>query len=217
MTNEASKISIRAYAKHLGIDDKTVRKAIAKGQLKKGVSYVIKMQAGKEIEVPEIDIKIADKEWGDIHKTAKVKPGQKAITKLAVPDVEKIKKSPQDKGADRGADTPELSPEDEALISSMPITSEMPYTEITRRQELMELIITKMKLQEMEGILVRKEIVEKALFGLGVEFKKSLLNMPARITSDVRSASNDVEAQTIITTEIINILTQFSNLETLKL
>ena len=172
-----------------------------------------KTHSGKEIEVPEIDIKIADKEWGDVHKTAKVKPGQKAATKLATPIVEKNKKSPQDKGAD----TPQLSPEDEALISSMPITHDLGYSEITRRQELMELIITKMKLQEMEGILVKKEIVEKALFGLGVELKKALLNVPARITSDVRSAGNDVEAQTIITTELINILNQFSNLETLKL
>ena len=56
------------------------------------------------------------------------------------------------------------------------------------------------------------KIVNEAFFKLGDTFKKSLLNVPARVTAEVRAAQNEVTAQSIITKEITQILNQFFGL-----
>lgn len=216
-------ISIRAYAKLLGISDRTVRLAIQNGTLKKGVVYFPQMQAGKEITVPSINVEIADKEWGNVHKTGKVKPGQNKIKKLQLADGQNGGKT-QKKSTQQGAYLPpetdepdEISPEDEKRISELIISRTLPHADILKYIDLLELVMLKRKLQELEATLIKKETVEKALYSFGVEFKKALLNIPARITALIRSAANDVEAQNILINEITDTLNHFSNFNELKI
>lgn len=75
MQKEIKKMSIRGYAKHLEISDKSVRNAIRDGLINKGVQYFTNPH-GKVIRYPLINPEIADYEWGNIHKTGKVRPGQ---------------------------------------------------------------------------------------------------------------------------------------------
>ena len=216
MAKQGGNISVRAYAATLGIDDKTIRKAIASGKIKKGVSYITVTRKGIEVQVPEINKIIADKEFGNLHKSDKVKPGQK-IEKLFKKSEDK-KKSKKSAPAidDSGLEEDDLEDEED-LLSTMTISKKMGYAEAARRRELIGLAMDKKKLQELEGMLVRKDVVEKSLFALGSELKKALFNIPARITADVRAATNDVHAQSIITVELTQILNEFSKMQELKL
>ncbi len=223
MTNEVITISIRAYADTLKISDKAVRNAIKDGVIKKGVTYSTKMRKGVEIEVPGIIQKIADKEFGFKHKTGKIMPGQNKVNKIVEqekePDKkskEKSKTSPHD-DADNENEPADLTEEDEALISSMKVTASLKYAEATRRREIIALVMDKRKLQQLEGSLIRKEDVEKVLFLVGVDLKKALLNLPARITPAILGAVNEVESQNIITIEITNILEQYANMDNINL
>ena len=81
MAKKVLKISVRAYAATLGVDDKTIRKAIASGKIKKGVSYVTQVRKGIDVKVPVINKMLADAEYGHLHLGGEIKPGQK-IDKL---------------------------------------------------------------------------------------------------------------------------------------
>lgn len=217
MANDDKNISVRKYADHLGISDKAVRNAIKDGKIKKGVAYKTVMQKGQEIEVPTINQEIADKEWGDLHKTDKIKPGQKKDKIIAVVEQAKAEKKPEISPHKKGADMPETDDDglmdDAEVISRMKIPKDLSFGEATRRREIIGLALDKKKLQELERELVRRDEVERNLFAIGVELKKKLLNVPARVTSEVRGAATEVEAQSILTVEITQILNEFSNLQ----
>lgn len=211
MKKNSSNISIREYARMLNISHTAVANAIKAGKINKGVSYKSQNRKGVSVLVPELIVSIADREWGNLFKTEKLKPGQKASklfnksfqTETTKSGIRKIKNLPVDTGGEDYED-------EEHLLSSMPITRNMSFAEAARGRELIGLALDKMRLQELEGTLVRKDVVDKALFAIGSELKKALFNIPARVTADVRAAANEVQAQMIFTVELTAILTAFS-------
>ena len=215
---KSSTISLRAYARGLNITHTAVSHAIKNGKINKGVQYVTKIRKGVEVQVPVINKIIADTEWGNLHKTDKLKPGQtkagKLLKNLVHPVPEKLDRIKNDSLPDTTSDE---DADEEHLLSKMHIDRRMSYGEASRRRELIGLATDKKKLQELEGLLVRKDVVDRALFILGSELKKALFNVPARITADVRAAANDVYAQSIITVELTQILNEFSKMQELKL
>ena len=215
MAKKVVKISVRAYAATLGIDDKTIRKAIASGKIKKGVSYVTQIRKGVEVRVPEINAVVADLEYGHLHKIDKIKPGQKIGKLIKKVDQGLVGKNIIEKSAPMGTETD--TSDDEDQLSTIPIGKSLSYGEAARRRELIGLALDKKKLQELEGVLVRKDVVEKTLFAFGSELKKSLLNIPSRISADIMASTSVVEIQTIITVELTNILNEFSKMQQLKL
>lgn len=221
MANDDKNISIRKYAEHLGISETAIRKAIKDGKIKKGVSYSIQMQKGKEIQVPQINLIIADKEYGHLHNSEKLKPGQKKEKLSEIIDGQKVEKNAKLSSHKDGANLPEVDEDglmdDAEVISRMKIPKDLSFGEATRRREIIGLALDKKKLQELERELVRKDEVEKNLFAIGVELKKKLLNIPARVTSEVRGAATEVEAQSILTVELTQILNEFSNLQELTI
>ncbi len=210
MTKAITKISVRAYADSLNISDKTVRNAIADGKIKKGVSYSLQSRKGVDVHVPEIVKEIADEEWGFIYQTDKTKPGQKKVERSAEKPQAKSAKSSAEQGAELSADLEddeELAGETEPeLISTLRITKNMTFREASRRREVIAAALDKMKLQELEGSLVRKSDVEKNLFAFGDQMKKELLNIPARCIDDIMAAKNKVEGMNFLTIEIEQVL-----------
>lgn len=205
MAKPVKRLSVRAYAKTIGVSHPTILKAIADGKIKKGVSYRMQIRNGIDVRVQEINPPIADKEFGDLHKSGRIKPGQRAKKLVSEKTIIKIHENlplPELEGL--------VSEDDEALLSSIKITRGMTYADATKWRELIALAIDKKKLQEMEGALVKKDEVERELFFIGTELKKSLFNIPARVTADVRAANNDVEAQSIITVELTQVLNEFT-------
>lgn len=206
MTLEVTKISVRAYADHLKISDKTVRNAIADKKIVKGVSYKMQLRKGEHVEVPEIIKEIADREWGFIYQTDQVRPGQNSVKVIEQQPIANQTKSILSTGSnlpDEGDFKDEI---DSELISSLSITTNMSFREAARRREILAAATDKIKLQELEGTLVRKSEVEKSLFAFGDQIKKELLNIPARCIDNIMGSTNKVESINILTVEIENVL-----------
>lgn len=196
-------VSKRAYADIVGVDEKTVRKAIDAGLLKKGF----------DIKTGKIIPSLADKAWGNAKRVIKPQAGisrAKAIEKLDKA-AGVIKPAPKAKGE---TPDPEIESENiDQLLSSMKITSSMSAQDAMKYREIIGAALDKKKLEEAEGVLVRKDKVEKALFVFGNELKKSLFNMPQRIVRDIMNSENEVQAMNIFNEELTIILNTYANMK----
>lgn len=195
-------LSIRAYAEMVGVDEKAVRKARDAGLLKTGYDA----KTGKIIPSK------ADKAWGNAKKVIKPQAGisrAKAIEKL-----DKVAASLQPSQQPDNNAPDELENENiDELLSRLKITSSMSAQDAMKFREIIGAALDKKKLEEAEGILVRKDKVEKALFILGNELKKALFNMPQRIIRDIMSATNEVEAMNIFNQELTIVLNAYANMK----
>lgn len=208
------KISIRAYAKQLHVDESAVRSAITNGKIKKGVVYVFKVLNGKRKKVPKIIASIATKEWGFVHESPKP---QRGLSAARVADKLDLKNPPAKKtDSARKLEEEERFEEKDftysELIKEIKITPTLRYNEAIRRRAVLEIAREKMELEEKQGMLVRKGDVDKALFAIGDELKKKLLSIPARCLDEIRSASNKVLATNILIFEINQVLDSIASL-----
>lgn len=221
-----------AYAKYLGINEKSVRNAIADGKIVKGWDTEL-----KKIRVAEADV-----EFGHLHKIATVKPGVSKAKRAA-----KVTEQNQREKQKQNTKKPELKnagkknseksePEDdtneysfdhsqefindtfenfgdtyEELLLKIPVTSDLPYNEAVRRREIIQLAMEKKKLEELQTVLVRRENVEKTLYASAINLKKALMNIPARVADDVLAANNKVEVMNILSEELTAVLTEYAN------
>lgn len=205
-------ISVRQYAKEIGVDEAAVRRAIKEGKIKKGAKYITKNVKGKERQLPVIIPSVANKEYGDLKS---IKKPQRGVSKSRIAksiDDQNGDKSQKDKKKDALPDETELPDLSfQELISRINIHDQLPYSEIVRRRELLGAAQDKMKLQQMEGLLVEKALVDKELFDLANNLKKTFLNIPSRCISLLRSAANDVDATNLLTMEINAVLESFAN------
>lgn len=208
--NNDIKISIRAYAKELHVDESAIRSAIEAGKIKNGVVYVQRVINGKKKKVPKIIAKIATKEWGFTHLNPKPQRGlsaKKVADKLEQKKESIILSNPEEKN-----DSEDKEYTYTELIKEIKITPGLSYQQALLRKEILATAREKMELEEMQGILVRKSDVEKALFAMGDQLKKSLLNIPARCIDEIIAAPNKIEANNILTLEINQVLTSMSQL-----
>ncbi len=184
-------LSVRAYAKQIGIDEKSIRKAIESGKIKKGFDK----------KTNKIIPSIANKEYGEAAKVIKPKAGvgKKAVAKKLEQNKSDSIQKPESDNLEDIADIDNLS-----------------YSEALRQREIVALKLDMIKLQEQEKVLIKKEIIDKVLYDHGNNFKKALLNIPSRVVSDVRAAPNETEAVAILDLEINNVLNQYTDLETIK-
>jgi hypothetical protein len=208
------KISIRAYAAQINVDEKSIRKAISEGKIVKGYDAVAK----------KIIPRLANKEYGFKHVVPKSSPGiskvklaEKLDTAIAKKQVTRNKVSPQTISNKAEALQALILNSEEDLISSIKITPDLAYAEATRLSMIMQLLLDKKKLEEMEDKLIRKEIVEKQLFAFGNELKKGLQAIPSRVADDILAAPNKVEVVNILSEEINNVLNAFARFAEVKL
>lgn len=222
-------LSKNAYAKYLGVNEKAVRKAINEGKIIKGWDTVNQ----------KVIVKEADKEYGSLHKNDRPKPGVSKAKRAAKIDAQKgpekgvnvrtknvkseVLISPNKSEVKRKEKASSLEEIEAALkglsdgdsvedlLYSISIHAGLTFTESTRRREIISLALDKKKLEELEGLLVRKHDVEKILFAFGNQLKKNLLAIPDRCLDDLLSANNKIEATNILKEEITNTLAQFAN------
>jgi hypothetical protein len=200
--NIEERVSIREYALMIGVDEKTVRKARDAGLLQNGYDQV------KKKVIPDL----ADQAWGSAQKVTRRKPG-----------VSKIKTIGRLNGDFGNGDNDEELSEIEwlnqeeirtgSLLENIKITSSMATADAMRRREIIALALDKKKLEEAEGILVRREMVEKALFLLGSELRKALLDIPARTAREVMAATTEIQAINLLTDEITHVLNTYGQLK----
>jgi hypothetical protein len=218
MSKSVIKLSVRGYAKTLGISHPTVLTAIADGKIKKGLSFRTENHNGVDVQVLEIDPVIADIEFGNLYKSGRVRPGQRAVKAIPPKMIGKTSnRLPLSNGLPPIIEKDLVTTNDEALLSTMAIKKDLSFAEAARRRELISLSMDQKELQKLEGTLVKKSEVMKALYELGIGLKKAFFNMPARIAADLSSTTNIVEIQTIINVELTQILNELANMKEMKI
>lgn len=217
-------LSKNAYANYLGVNEKAIRKAIAEGKIVKG------WDADKK----KVNVLEADKEYGFLHQSATAKAG---ISKLK--RAEKI--TAKTTGSPKGRvgleneksespksgkivlqdldidDDPTLDLNYETLLLKIPVHDKLDYKETVRRREILQLALDKKKLEELEGVLLRKSDVSRVLNTLGTQLKKALAAIPARCIDDVRNADSKVEGLNFLNEELNSVLEIFANFDEVKL
>lgn len=217
-------LSKSAYARYIGVDEKAIRKAIEEGKIVRGYDTVRK----------KINVKEADKEYGFLHKNPRAKAGvskAKRAEKISAnmsalsPKKKDVKseKSTSPKSDKLNSDKSEKQEEEneesltdldyETLLLKIPVHDKLDYKETVRRREILQLALDKKKLEELEGVLVRKAEVDRILFKVGSQLKKALYSMPARCIDGILSADSKVEALNILNQELNDVLTSFADFE----
>ena len=219
-------MSKSGYARHVGVSETAIRSAIADGKIK----------SGWDEKKKKIIMHLADEEYGHLHQVATAKPGVSKVqrakkvtgndnSKQAKPKPREANKKNSDKFDDEsdGAysfdhsedfieDTfAELGDTYEELLLKIPVTSDLQYNEAVRRREIIQLALEKKKLEELQTVLVRRENVERMLFGAALILKRSLMMIPARIADDILAANNKVEVMNIMSKELTDILLEYAN------
>ena len=206
--SKIEKISISEFGRRLNVSEGAVRRAIKRGDI--GKAY-------DPIEKKIIYNQAKDCAWA--LQQAIIKPkGGISRSKAA----EKINKAEEKKSSlEKKFPIPPVELEDdlvlngttEDLLKSIKIHGKLKTAESFRQREIIALALDKKKLEETEGILVRRDKVEKALFTVGSELKKALFTMPQRIIRDIMAAPNEVEAINIMNDELTIILNTYGNLK----
>lgn len=202
----SEKISVREYARRLNINEKAVRKAISGGQIVDGYDK----------ELKKINPDVANAEWGYKHSVVKPREGVgrvKTAEKMerGWPPLSTPTKAPEPVSSVPGG----VSLDDPAaldLLESIRIHTGITTAEAVRLREIIGAQKDKLALAETEGRLVAKDKVERALYGLGSELKKALLNIPTRVVRDIMAAENEVAAINILTDELTAVLATYGNL-----
>lgn len=206
-------MSKSAYAKHLGVSETAVRKAIADGKIVKGWNSAI----GK------INREIADTEYGFLHIKESPDVNISVTKRTHVADKEAIKT--QD---NYNIDKKEIEEKFENMMESSNMTISqiikkinihpgLTYNEAMRRKIILELCSDFMKIEKEQGELVRKSDIDKALYAFGAIIKRALLNIPNRVMDNLRAADTKVEAMNLLRDEINSILTSVSKHQNLSI
>ncbi len=145
--------SIRAYARHRGVTDKAVRKAITAGRITPNKDGTI-------------NAKKADKQWKDNTDTSK----QRSIIKDPNYDSDVAVKNVQHVLKESGKDTNDGSSQGHPS-----------FIKIKTAHELYKAQLTQLALQERKGQLINKEMVKAQIFKLGRQVRDSWVNWPARV------------------------------------
>ena len=212
--SEVVKISIRAFAKQINVSEGAIRKAIKGGRFEVGYDSTVK----------KIDPVIALKnQWVKQQGIIKPKPGisrsmvQKKLSKTKEPKTnvrgtgETIENNTSTSDDNKESD-PGEELDTEELINSIKITTKMDFNQASKLREFVALALDKKKLQEVNKILISREKVERTLYAIGNELKKSLFNMPQRVVRRIMDAGTEVDGITILNEALTNILTEYGSL-----
>jgi len=154
-------ISLREFARQIGVGEKTVRDGIRLGKISKGVIHdgkrpkILYSEAIKEVEAFNLGYR-AKLVRGEVQPDTA--PGQQP-------------------------------PEVEAGITSLGPTTSLAQAQ--RAEKIYKAMLAGLDVQERKGILVKKADVYTELFSFGNEVKTALLLIPDRITDELIALSAD--------------------------
>lgn len=161
-------ISQREYAIRRGCSEGAVRKAIKAGKI---VNGVVRDEKGK----PQINPAVADVEWSQNFNPNYAHNNPTLADKLAV-----VPETP----------LPPIAPPVDEGDQQRTSIAKVKHTEATLKAKLLH-----MKVQEQSGLTVKKADIAPALFDMGVEVRKAIMELPARHIDKLRSIADRNEAQ----------------------
>lgn len=185
-------LSYSAFARSITVSEGAVRRAIREGKFTQGVDATAK----------KICVKDASKDlWVMKQTVVRPKAGVSRAAALKKIDASSLPELDTDGSAESW----------DVRVEDIKIRKDMAPGEIMRLRELIGAALDKKKLAEAEGVLIRRDSVEKVLFAHGSRLKKAIMAMPERIIDDVLAAPNKIEALNIMKHELTQILTSLSD------
>jgi hypothetical protein len=190
-------ISIRQYAKELGISEATVRLAIRSGKITRGV------QKSEKDGKPQIIRSIATEEWKESY-SGRTNASEVLKEKFFSDDV----------------DTPNVETKTEQASSVPPIPTlqetqfvESPTTmrEAQLKEQIFKANMAEVKYNVALGKLVNKDDVYKTFFEFGTQVRESIQSIPDRVVDLIMACSTRNEAHEILSLELSKALENLSN------
>lgn len=155
-------------------------------------------------EVEEVDLDDGIVAVPDSNKRPKIKKP---------PAIKQLNREPED---DEDLQIPNLvfNPRatDETVADLIQVTPYMEYKEALTKREIIGLALDKVKLQEQNKTLVRKDQVDAALYAFGAEIKKNILSIPQRCADELLHAESKVDVINILMKELNQALSALSNM-----
>jgi predicted transcriptional regulator len=174
------RISIREYARRVGVSDTAVRKCIKAEKIVRGVVYDAN---GKPYIIPSI----ANAEWAKSYD----------------PSYERVTQSGGRATVYSAAPQPI---EDAVAPPSTNQTTDTSLAAARRAQAVYKAKILEMEMKQKQGSLVNKDQVYKELFEAGKELRQSFEKLPDRIIDDILAARTRNDAHLILKDSIFDIL-----------
>lgn len=204
-------VSIREFSRLVGVSDTAVRKAIAAG-------YIVNGVIGLDTKRPKIDVAVASAEWGK----PVVNDPEPGPQKSAVPPIPKAKTKAVTKRSPLtvvpAGDEEDDDPDDDDIEGFVEGAGGDPanlgdltsMVEAKRVEAVLKAKKLKIQIAEMEGSLVNKEAVYKKLFDKGQQIRAAIMSIPDRVTANLLACKSVVEANNLLTDELMNALQKLS-------
>lgn len=204
-------VSIREFSRMVGVSDTAVRKAIASG-------YIVNGVIGLDTKRPKIDVAVACEEWGK----PLINDPEPGPQKSAVAPVQKPKRDPRPKPVavpvDPDDEDDDTDDDIEDLVEGAGADPEKlgdltSMVEAKRIEAVLKAKKLKIQIAEMEGRLVDKDAVYKKLFAKGQQVRAAIMAIPDRVTANLLACHSVVEANNLLTEELMQALEKLSTEE----
>jgi uncharacterized membrane protein YkoI len=177
---------VKEYAKSVSVTRQAVEKAILSGRIPAD-AVTKRMFKGKSVLF--IDKEKADKNWVLYANPT----GGTSESRAAV---DRIKDSILSDETQKSGD--------ESLMT---------YSEASRIEKVAKASIAQLELLELQGKLVRKDIVYRQLFDAGKQLRDAILSVPDRISRDIIDAKGDeFDIEQIMTKALTDVLEQLTEI-----
>lgn len=200
------RVSIREYARRIGVSDTAVRKAIKSDKIIKGL---VRDQNGNPLIIPTI----ATEEWRLSRDITHVKTVSAKLDTALKPKPKPQKGSVQKSKPQRTEPQPKAKLEPEPFedpISKM----ENSLVAAKRAQAVYKAKMMELEMKQKQGLLVDKKLVYSALFDAGKELRQAFEALPDRWIDQIISASKDRnKAHLILTDAIQEVLGRLSDID----
>ncbi len=199
---ESRKISIREFARLLGVSDVAVGKAIKSGKIVHAIDW-------SNPKRPKLDPIKAAEEWGKNYdperaQTDKFSEGVKIVAKAEKPKPTPQPKLPKEKPAAQFEVVRDPEPH--------PAQGGRSITDIKRQTAEVKLRLAALELKQKQGQLVDKDLVYRSLFAAGQEMRTALQAIPDRCIDNILAAADRTEAHSVLYREITNALERLSEI-----
>ena len=104
----------------------------------------------------------------------------------------------------------------ERFVGATPAPGGPSVQELKRAQAAVDLQTSKLKLEVLQGSLVKKDLVERSLFAFGQQIREAIMAVPVKCVDDLRAAPTRVDALNVLTGELERVLLKLSEAENIK-
>jgi hypothetical protein len=204
-------ISIREFARRLGVADTSVHKAIKAQKISKGIDY-------SNPKKPIINYKIAIREWKNNRSTMKVRDTTPISSKPKVVKVKPIIEAKPIISVESEVveypiiETVEIEDESET-DSAKPIKlrNSAEFNEAKRVEAIIKARTAQLEYEELKGSLVNSKDVYKELFAVGQTVRSAMQAIPDKYIDNILACDTRQEASDLLNKAISQALEELSN------